>query len=225
MIYIVGVGPGNLDFLTEKSIRIIRQAHILVGGKRNLELVDSLRVNEVNKIVYDSKFDLESFLKCINSNDNVVFLASGDPMLYGIFLTISKYVDKNNICVIPGISAVQYLCAKLKISMERLITLSAHGGFINEEFLREIVFALEKYKKVAIFTDPSNTPKYIISNLMKNQEFYNLAYENKDIFRLYIGENLSYENERISVFCFEDIKHLPEDFAVLNTMLITIGGM
>ncbi len=222
MIYIVGIGPGDSAFLTQKAIEVIKQAHILVGGKRNLELFESL---QVNKVVYDGKFDLVSFLRSVDFRNNIVFLASGEPMLYGIFSTVSKFVNKDDICVIPGISAVQYLCAKLKISMENLITLSAHGTVVDKYLFDEVIFALRKYKKVAIFTDPSNTPKYIISNLMKNKEFYNLVYENKEIFKMYVGENLSYKDEKISEFCFDDINHLPQDFARLNTILIVIGGI
>lgn len=222
MIYIVGIGPGDSAFLTQKAIEVIKQAHILVGGKRNLELFESL---QVNKVVYDGKFDLVSFLRSVDFRNNIVFLASGEPMLYGIFSTVSKFVNKDDICVIPGISAVQYLCAKLKISMENLITLSAHGIAVDRDFLNEVIFTLKRYKKVAIFTDLLNTPKFIISRLMKDKEFYSLIDKSKETFRLYVGENLSYENEKILEFRFEDINHLPEDFAKLNTILITIGGI
>lgn len=222
MIYVVGVGPGSSAFLTQKAIEVVKQAHIIVGGKRNLEIFDDL---EVSKVVYDSKFDLVNFLKSVDFCNNIVFLASGEPMLYGIFSTISKHVGKNDICVIPGISAVQYLCSKLKISIENLITLSVHGIAVDRDFLNEVIFTLKRYKKVAIFTDLLNTPKFIISRLMKDKEFYSLIDKSKETFRLYVGENLSYENEKILEFRFEDINHLPEDFAKLNTILITIGGI
>ena len=37
MIHVVGLGPGNISYLTEEGKRLIHSAQVLIGGKRNLE--------------------------------------------------------------------------------------------------------------------------------------------------------------------------------------------
>lgn len=42
----------------------------------------------------------------------VVVLASGDPLFYGIGTRLIAHFGRERVQVIPGISAVQYLCAR-----------------------------------------------------------------------------------------------------------------
>lgn len=39
MINIIGLGPGNLDYITKKGENLISTSDVLIGGKRNLESI------------------------------------------------------------------------------------------------------------------------------------------------------------------------------------------
>lgn len=51
-IYVIGVGPGDIKFLTNTALGIIKQSDILVGGSRNLLMFKHLSKEEfVIKII------------------------------------------------------------------------------------------------------------------------------------------------------------------------------
>ncbi|MCX7654817.1 MAG: precorrin-6y C5,15-methyltransferase (decarboxylating) subunit CbiE [Fervidobacterium sp.] len=222
MISIVGIGPGDLDYISNMSVQKILNADVLIGGKRHLDLFKDLKGKEF--ISYDSSLDLVKLLQNYPPEKKIVFLASGDPLLHGIFAVISKHIDKNLIEVIPGISAIQYLCSKVKVSTDNLITLSLHGKKLTEEFIQEMLFLLRKYGKVAAFTDSVNTPKKIVNEMLKSNDFTDFLNSCPNEIKLYIGEDLSYKNERIYEFKFLDFLIFPNDFSNLVTILITLEG-
>ena len=87
-----------------------------------------------------------------------------------------------DIQIIPGISSVEYLFSKLKISMNDLYTTSFHGRKIDEELIL-------KSKKTAFFTD-NKTKLYDLAKIYLNNNLNP---------KFIIGENLSYPNEKITI--------------------------
>jgi cobalt-precorrin-7 (C5)-methyltransferase len=57
----------------------------------------------------------------------VVVLASGDPLFYGIGTRLMAHFGIERVRIIPGISAVQYLCARAGIDMNDIWLTSSHG--------------------------------------------------------------------------------------------------
>jgi hypothetical protein len=91
--------------------------------------------------------------------------------------------------IISGISSVEYLFSKLKITMNDLYMTSFHGRKLDEEMVL-------KSKKTAFFTDNKTSLFDIAQLYLKNGL--------NPIF--IIGENLSYPNEKISRLRAADIK-------------------
>lgn len=178
MIEVLGIGPGNLDYLTLKNRDKIKKADIIIAGKRHLK--------ELSLSSYVEKFEITSDLSKLlnkikeNLEKNIVILASGDPSLYGIGNFIKKNFDENIINIEPGISSVQYFFAKLGINMNNLFITSGHGRELDFDFLF-------MHEKIAILTDKKNNPIKIFKEAQKNSQNYNM----------WIGENLSYSNEKI----------------------------
>ena len=48
MIYIVGIGPGDREYLTLKAIKVVEDADLVVGSRRALELFN---ISENKKII------------------------------------------------------------------------------------------------------------------------------------------------------------------------------
>jgi cobalt-precorrin-7 (C5)-methyltransferase len=197
MITVVGVGPGNPKFLTSYALEKIKEAKVLIGGKRLLEQFDT----RAKKIPYDRNFDLKSIDKL---GDGVVILASGDPLLYGIANTLLKNFGEEKIEIIPGISCVQYMASKLKISLNDAKVVSVHG---REEKLEEIL----NYKKIFIFTDKENTPQKIAKDLRK---------ASCTDYVIFVGENLSYENEKICRFTLKELAEYEYEFGINLVLLL-----
>jgi cobalamin biosynthesis protein CbiD len=79
-------------------------------------------------------------------HQRVVVLASGDPLFYGIGKRLVAEFGIEQVRIIPGISAVQYLCAKTGIDMNDIWLTSSHGRDVDFD-------ALVRSPKTAMVTD------------------------------------------------------------------------
>ena len=177
MLYIIGLGPGNKDYILPKAIDTLKKSDVIIGFKR---LINDLNFIDTNKIVINSLKETLDYIQQ-NGQENIISLvASGDPT----FFAISEYIKKNypgNIVVIPGISSFQYLISKLNKSWSYAFTGSVHAR--NEDFIEKI-----KEHKLSIWlTDNKNNSAFLCKMLN----------ENNIECKVIIGEHLSYENERI----------------------------
>lgn len=179
MLNVVGIGPGNKDYITEIGKKIILNSDILIGGKRNLEIFDEF---DGEKIVLGS--NLVEIKDYINENiyKNITVIASGDPSVYGIGKYLSKNVDNNKMEIISGISSMQYMFSKIKIDMNDLYITSSHGREPDFDYLLS-------HEKVCMVTDSKIGPREIANEIIKRDLKKIMA----------VGENLSYDSERIIV--------------------------
>lgn len=190
MIYIVGIGTGFGEYsdISLRAVQIIKDSEIIIGSERQLELAK--KYNQIANIVkYEKITDIIKILK-ENKDSTISVLASGNPSLYGIADFIIKNMKPlEDIEIISGISSVEYLFSKLKITMNDLYITSFHGRKLDEEMVL-------KSKKTAFFTD-NKTSLYDIAQIYLKNEL-------NPIF--IIGENLSYPNEKIRKLRADEIK-------------------
>ena len=167
MLTVVGMGPSGLHLMTPAARDAVASADALVGGKRHLQQFP--------------EFDGERFALGANIAELLVVLASGDPLFYGIGTRLIAHFGIERVRIIPGISAVQYLCAKAGIDMNDIWLTSSHG--------RDVCFdELARQRKVAMVTDGRCGPREIAAQLAARGKGYRW---------MVIGENLAMDNERI----------------------------
>ncbi|GFZ32647.1 precorrin-6y C5,15-methyltransferase (decarboxylating) subunit CbiE [Clostridium zeae] len=177
MLYIVGIGPGSKEYILPKATEILEASDIILGFSRAIESINHIK----NTIVTVSSLQEIISVANLNKHKKVSVIASGDPGFYGISNYIrTKY--EGEIQVIPGVSSFQYLMAKLNKSWQNSHLGSLHGR--EESFLEEV-----KKNKISIWlTDKNNSPDSLCRRLYKE----NIAA------MVYVGENLSYDDEIIS---------------------------
>lgn len=202
MIYIVGIGPGNTDYLTITAKKRIDKAQVILGGKRQLDIFDV----DAKKIPIEKGID---FHKVFNTYDDIVILASGDPTIYGILDLVLRYVDKEKVEVIPGISSIQYVMAKLKMPFKKSCIVSLHGR--RENLISKVL----EYQRVFVLTDSINTPQNIAKMLLEKGLIDR---------KIYVAENLSYPGENIECYDVKELSELCFDFS-LNVVVIEKCGI
>lgn len=180
MVNVIGVGPGSKQQMTLASVELINKSDVIIGSKRILNLFPEIEAIDIS-IGFDKVIDY------INENHKkfeISVLATGDTGFYSISNYLNKKLDKTvEISFSPGISSLQYLCSKIKIPWNDIVSVSLHG---REE---AIINLIKNNSKVAILTGGYNTVSLILNKLLNNK-LGNL--------KVYIGENLSYENEKIT---------------------------
>lgn len=207
-VNIVGIGPGNENSMTKEAVQAIEQSACLIGDKRVVTPFENLG----KSILHSSSVkDIKNYLKDYGENHDdyaknseVSILVSGDVGFYS--LAKSFLEDKETIGeikLICGISSLQYFCSKLKISWDDVMTVSLHGRDLS------IVDKVMNNHKVFVLTGGKNTPADICKTLCD----YGL-----DSIQVSVGENLSYDNEKITTDSAENMAKA--DFGTLSTMII-----
>ncbi|WP_455103670.1 SAM-dependent methyltransferase [Peptostreptococcus sp.] len=211
MVYVVGVGPGSGLYLTRAAEEIIDRAQLLIGGTRNIEFIRTSLGLKEGQDTFVLGSDLASMMDQIEKNldKDIVVLASGDPSIYGIAdyinRTMSRQEDsatetnripsqrdsiqgKENLLIVPGISSIQYAFSVFKIPMNDLYITSSHGRQPDYDF----IFI---HDKLALVTDSKIGPRQIAKEVKDRGLDYSF----------YVGENLSYHNQRLTVGSADDI--------------------
>lgn len=177
MVYIVGLGPGNKDYILPKAIEVLNKSDEIIGFKRLLSELDFI---DKEKSVMNTLRETLEYIKENGQKKIISLVASGDPTFFGI----SEYIRRNypgNVEVIPGISSFQYLTCKLNKSWSTSFTGSVHGR--SENFIEKV-----SENKLSIWlTDNKNNVSFLCK----------LLSESNINCKVIIGEYLSYEDERI----------------------------
>ncbi|MFM9841460.1 MAG: precorrin-6y C5,15-methyltransferase (decarboxylating) subunit CbiE [Dongiaceae bacterium] len=121
---IIGVGEEGLEGLPPVTRRIIERAEILVGGERHLAMVPN---GSAQRLTWASPLSqtVEEIKR--HRGRNVVVLATGDPMWFGIGATLVRHIAAGEMLVIPGISAFTLAASRLCWPLADVECLTLHG--------------------------------------------------------------------------------------------------
>ncbi len=200
--YIIGIGPGQSDYIYPLAAQLIAQAEVLIGGRRNLA---ELAQPGQETLVIDR--GLAAVAEYIGQNwqsRRLVVLASGDTSLFSVRAYLQKRLPQVPFTVLPGISSLQYLLARRGLNLNELKIITLHGS--NSANLLNTVM---RERCTAIFTGGENSPQAIAGRLQA-LDFAELM--------LTVGENLSYPDERVTSGTPQQIA--AGQFADLSLMLV-----
>lgn len=179
MIYVIGLGPGNINYLTEEAKHIIESSEILIGGRRNLE---SITFFDGEKVELGSNLkEVVQYIRLHGKTKKMSLVASGDPMIYGLGKYILNQFQEEEVCIISGISSIQYMFSQIPLDMNDVYITSSHGRMPDFDKILNL-------EKVAMVTDEKIGPSEIAEEIIKRGL--------KKV--MWIGENLSYPEERIT---------------------------
>ncbi|EGT5618866.1 precorrin-6y C5,15-methyltransferase (decarboxylating) subunit CbiE [Clostridium perfringens] len=201
MVKILGLGPGHEDYIISKVIKELEKSDYIVGFERAISSLKFL--NSINDERFKRVKGLKEIIEFLNENKEkrISIVASGDPTFYGI----TNYIYKNyegEVSIVPGISSFQYLTCRVNKTWNDAFVGSMHG---REENFIEVV----KENKLSIWlTDKKNTPSELSKRLI----------ENSIECTIYVGENLSYEDENITIGNPREI--CEKDYGDLSVIII-----
>lgn len=192
MISIIGIGPGGAQYLTQEARDKVEAADMVAGSERLLELFPDLKAE---RLVLDGNIKAVTEIICNSAARRVAVLVSGDPGLFSLMGTIKNKISPEVLDVVPGISSVQLLFARLGIAWDDVKLISLHGRPDEKTILLK---AAAGNSKIAIFTG-SNFPPGTIASTLIESGFSGMAA---------VGENLSYPGERLLVTTLEELAEM-----------------
>ena len=201
-IVVVGIGPGNPDYIVPKGLEAIRQAKFLVGGRRALAQF-AADGQETCPITADIQ-GVMNFIRDKMAMENVVAMVSGDPGYYSLLDALRREFPAERIAVIPGISAMQYAFARLTLPWHDVVLASFHGRTPAAQDI-----AYRQGKILGLLTDSKYNSQTIAEILLqagwpKTQT-------------MHICSRLSYDDEKVVTTTLGEAMNLP---AVSHCILI-----
>lgn len=177
-ISLVGIGMGAEKTLTLEGKKALNEAELLIGAKRMTEAVQ--KPGQMVLHEYRSEKIVE-YIREHPKYRTVAIALSGDA---GFYSGAKKLIDQldGNVEVICGISSVVYFMSKIGLSWDDAKIVSAHGRNCN------LISLIRHNPKVFSILGTEDGVAVLASRLV----YYGMG----DV-TLYVGENLSYENEKI----------------------------
>lgn len=179
-ITVIGAGPGDAKALTQEALEAIAQAEVVFAAQRHAALA-----GRTVRPLEPLSEALESISQLLAAGRPVAVLVSGDPGLYSLLGLLVRRFGEAVTRVIPGVSALQSLAAKLRESWQGAHVASAHGRALTPSALAHLV---RTHEKTALFLDGERDPVWMARSLLA------AGLDGVDIA---VGEHLSYPDERL----------------------------
>ncbi|MVU82574.1 precorrin-6y C5,15-methyltransferase (decarboxylating) subunit CbiE [Nocardia sp. ET3-3] len=162
-LVVVGIGADGWDGLGGPARREIAACAVLLGSTRQLALIPqdqtgALRVSWPSPLV-----PALPGLLAEHAGRRVVVLASGDPMFFGIGVTLTKLVGTQALRVLPQPSSVSLACARLGWALNETPVVSAVGRRV-ETVLPE----LSDGRRILVLSSDEQTPVQVADLLAHN---------------------------------------------------------
>ncbi|MGG6296838.1 precorrin-6y C5,15-methyltransferase (decarboxylating) subunit CbiE [Leptolyngbya sp. AN02str] len=118
---VIGIGEDGVPGLAPVARSLLEQAEVVVGGARHLAMLpddgrDRLLWSSPIAASVDAIMQLRGKAVCV--------LASGDPMCYGVGVTLIRKIPAAEMLIIPAPSTFSWVCARMGWSITEVETLS-----------------------------------------------------------------------------------------------------
>lgn len=121
---VVGIGEDGLAGLTPRGRMLVDGAQTLIGGARHLDMLPD---DGRDRLTWPSPLtDLMPHI-AERRGTPVCVLATGDPMFFGIGVTLAKHFDADEMDVVPSLSAFSLAASRLGWPLADVEQLTLHG--------------------------------------------------------------------------------------------------
>lgn len=158
---IVGIGEDGIDGIGDEAKKLIGDAKIVFGGERHLALAGNLIKGETR--TWRLPFDAAITDICALRGRPVCVLASGDPFLHGVGVSLARRVPVEEIAAIPAPSSFSLAASRLGWALQDTDSISLHSKPI--ELLRPL---LHPHRRIIALTSTGSGPEAIAGLLCES---------------------------------------------------------
>ena len=140
-VFIAGIGPGSEALQTQEVRAAIERADCLIGARRMLDAVARPQQLTIDAIAPEA---IASHIAQHPECGVFCVVMSGDTGFYSGTKKLLPLLKACRVQVLPGLSSMSYLCARLGVSYEDAVPVSLHG--------RDFDIAREVRRRRKVFT-------------------------------------------------------------------------
>ena len=162
-INVIGIGDDGVSGLSSINKTILANANVIIGGERHLSMLND-DCSTAQKMLWrsplkDTLTDIENL-----RGQQVVILATGDPMSYGIGVTLGKHFGYDNLLISPAVGAFSLASARMGWALTDPYTecLTLHG-----RALETLSFHLRNKVKLIALSANGATPSQVAELLVQ----------------------------------------------------------
>lgn len=198
---IVGIGEDGLEGLTPRGRMLVNDAQTLVGGDRHLGMLPD---DGRERLTWPRP--LTDLMPQIadRRGTSVCVLATGDPMFFGIGVTLAKHFDAGEMEIVPSLSAFTLAASRLGWALADAEQLTLHGRPASLA-----VPFIQPGARLLILADGPDTPAQFADLLAK------LGYGDS---RMFVLEHMGGAQERALTGHAGDWQHT--DIAAFHTLAV-----
>ena len=156
---IIGIGEDGLAGLSAAARALVESAELLIGGERHLAMVPP---GAAERQSWESPLSRTVERIGAARGRRVVVLASGDPMCYGVGVTLARRFDPQELTIIPQLGAFTLAASRLAWPLADCVTLTVHG-----RPLERILLDLAPGQLLLVLSEDGTTPSRIAA-LLRN---------------------------------------------------------
>ena len=187
-VCIVGIGPGDRGGLTLRAHQALAEADCVIGAKRMLEATAEPGQATHAAIAPE---DIRDFILSHREYRRFAVVMSGDVGFFSGTKNLLPLLQGCETELLPGISSLVYLCARLGESYEDVLPVTLHGRD------NSILLPLSRGRRVFVLVGGENG----MGRLCRTLTQAGLGHT-----RVSAGENLSYPNEKITTGTAETLQ-------------------
>jgi len=121
---VIGMGEDGPAGLSPAARALLAEAQVLVGGARHLAMIPE---DGRERLAWPSPLAALVDEILARRGTRVCVVATGDPMHYGIGVTLAKRVPIEEMTIVPAPSAFALACARLGWPVAEVASLTLHG--------------------------------------------------------------------------------------------------
>lgn len=197
-VFLVGIGMGGEGQMTGEAIACLERAQAVAGARRMMESASKWCRGKETLVSYKPD-EIIPWLEEHSYIEEAAIVYSGDTGFYSgakaMAERLAAYPDRYETVMIPGISTISCLCAKLNTSWEDVYMGSLHGRKVDAGDI------LKGHKRVFFLMEGRQSVYHLCRQLTK--EGYGQV-------RISAGISLSYPEERIVTAAVEEMEKILE---------------
>lgn len=209
-IHVIGLGvneTANLDTSAQAALASLSEKDIVLGSPRQHETISTYSHNgKLRDLPKLKQLEGEFSTWKKQGAKQVVVLASGDPLYFGIGAWLMRTFSLEQLCFYPNVSSIQVACHRLGLSLQDVQVVSLHG--------RPLV-SLRRYlhtnQTLVLLTDQYSQPQQIA------QECVQAGLDQTEIT---VFEALGYEQEHVRSFTTDELINSELAFDPLNVVVV-----
>lgn len=154
---IIGLGEDGLDGLTPVARALIDGAELIVGGERHLALIGT---TQAERRTWETPLSATVATIAAWRGRRVAVLATGDPMWYGVGVTLARHFPPPESLILPQVGAFSLAAARLGWPLADVETVTVHGRSLD-------LLALHFYPgaRLLVLSEDGTTPAKVAALL------------------------------------------------------------